>query len=225
VTALVVAAHPDDEVLGCGGTIARLAAAGEDVVVAILGEGMTSRRGADAPVGDDVDRLHAVSTAVGELLGAREVITHRLPDNRFDSVALLDIVHVVEDVVERVQPTVVYCQHGGDLNVDHQLVYRAVLAATRPQPGHPTREVLSFEVASSTEWAFGRLAPVFEPNVFVDVSAHLDRKLEAMAMYETELRRYPHPRSLEALRHAARRWGAVVGVEAAEAFQLVRSVR
>lgn len=224
MTTLIVAAHPDDEVLGCGGTIARLAAEGEDVVVLILGEGITSRVDVD-PAAPGVDRLHEIAGEAGRLLGAREVVTHRFADNRFDGVDLLDIVQVIERQVQHDEPSAVYCQHGGDLNVDHQLVFRATLAATRPQPGHPTREVLSFEVPSSTEWAFGRIDPPFVPNVFVDISAHLDRKLAALRLYETEMRPFPHPRSLDAVRHSAHRWGSVVGVAAAEAFQLVRSTR
>jgi LmbE family N-acetylglucosaminyl deacetylase len=223
---LVVAAHPDDEVLGAGGTIARRAAEGVDVHVLILGEGSTSR----APSRDEGDSaateaLVADAEAAAEVLGAASVSVVGLADNRFDSVDLLDVVKAIEAHVDRRQPSVVYTQHGGDVNVDHRRTFEAVLAATRPQPGHPVREVLAFAVNSSTEWAFATLAPVFTPQVFVDISATLPTKLEALACYEDELRPFPHPRSPEAVEAQARTWGSAVGVEAAEAFAVVRSIR
>ena len=225
MTVLVVAAHPDDEVLGCGGTITRLAQEGHDVYIAILGEGITSRyqqrEQADQAV---VEALHARSRQVAELLGARDLFLYNLPDNRFDTVPLLDVIKIVEELVERLQPQVIYTHHGGDLNVDHVVVHRAVLTATRPVAGCPVREICAFEVPSSTEWAFGQFQSVFRPNVFVDISATLETKVQAMALYESEARPFPHPRSPDALRAIAQRWGSAVGVEAAEVFELVRKV-
>lgn len=223
MSVLVVAAHPDDEVLGCGATMAKLAARGEDVDVLILGEGSTSR--ADTrDQGDQalVERLRDDSRRAAHVLGVRDVVAEGLPDNRFDTVALLDVVKLVEAQVESRRPSVVYSQHGGDVNVDHQITFRAVLAATRPVPGHPVREVLAFEVGSSTEWAFGAFAPAFHPTVFEDVTGFVDAKVEAMRCYPSEMREFPHPRSPEALRAAAARWGSAVGVQAAEAFSAVR---
>lgn len=223
---LVVAAHPDDEVLGCGGTVARYAAEGHEVDVVILGEGATSRHasreGADS---QEVASLRAAAERAHDTLGVRTTALHGLPDNRFDAVDLLEIVKLVEAAIEQHGPEVVFTQHGGDTNVDHQMTFRAVLAATRPQPGHPVREVHSFQVASSTEWAFGQLAPVFHANLFVDISEHLATKLAALEAYEAELREYPHPRSLDHVRDQARVAGATVGVTAAEAFHTVRVVR
>jgi len=223
VSILVVAAHPDDEALGCGATISRLASEGQQVVIAILGEGATSRsstRGASDKA--QVERLAEQARAAGKLLGAAEVRLFGLPDNRFDSVDLLDVVKVVESVVGDVQPEVILTHHGGDLNVDHGITHRAVLTATRPVAGQPVRAIYAFEVPSATEWAFHRHAPVFQPNTFVDVEGFLDRKIGGMAIYDTERRPFPHPRSPEALTSIARRWGSVVGCQAAEAFELVR---
>ncbi len=223
---LILAAHPDDEVLGCGGTLARHAREGHDVSVAILGEGVTSRfhRRKEA-ARDEVHALHDTSQRVADFLGARELHAFGLPDNRFDTLPLLEVVKVVEGLLEQVEPEVVYTQHGGDLNVDHAVLYRATLTATRPQTGMPIREVYAYEVPSSTEWAFQKFEPVFRPNTFVDISHTLDRKVAAMEMYESEARPFPHPRSPEALRATATRWGSVVGVGAAEAFELVRGIQ
>ena len=149
----------------------------------------------------------------------------RLPDNRFDTVPLLDVIKIIEKLIEQLQPRIIYTHHGSDLNIDHAIVHRAVLTATRPLAGCSVREIYAFEVASSTEWAFGQFQPAFQPNVFVDISATLETKVQALTLYESEARLFPHPRSPEALRAIARRWGSAVGVEAAEAFQLVRGVR
>ena len=223
---LVVAAHPDDEVLGCGGTIARLASEGYNVHVLILGEGITSRY--DDPAKADqklINALHERAQAVGALLGAKDVTVADFPDNRFDTVALLDIVKVVEKHISKAKPEVVFTQHGGDLNIDHERTFRAVLTATRALPGCPVKKVYAYEVASSSEWAFQQFDPVFHPNTFIDISATLEKKIAAMQTYESEARAFPHPRSPDALRSQARRWGSVAGVAAAEAFVLVREVR
>jgi LmbE family N-acetylglucosaminyl deacetylase len=225
VRILVVAAHPDDEVLGCGGTIARMADLGHEVYVGILGEGITSR----SPSRDDadpdlVDTLHHQCREAAGLLGVRKLFTYDLPDNRFDTVPLLDVVKMIEGLVDDLRPETVYTQHGGDLNVDHAITYRATLTATRPVQGSAVKTVYAYEVPSSTEWAFQRFEPVFRANMFVDVTSTLKRKLEAMGVYQTEIRPFPHPRSLRAIEAVARRWGSVIGREAAEAFELVRSV-
>jgi LmbE family N-acetylglucosaminyl deacetylase len=223
---MVVAAHPDDELLGCGGTAARLAREGHSVYTAILGEGITSRQAQRSGTNPaDLNSLHGCSQRVADLMGVKELSLHGLPDNRFDTVPLLDVIKVVEELIERWRPTAIYTHHGGDLNVDHQVVSRAVLTATRPIEGRPVRELYMFEIASSTEWAFQRLAPVFKPNVFVNIESTLPLKLEAMLQYESEVRRFPHPRSPEALTAIAQRWGSVVGCKAAEAFEAVMLIR
>lgn len=223
---LVVAAHPDDEVLGCGATIARLAREGAEVHIVILGEGITSRyEKEERPDRKLIENLHAASRQVAKLLGAKNLSLHNLPDNKFDTVPLLNVVKIVEEVVKEVRPRVVYTHHGGDLNVDHAITSRAVLTATRTIAGCPVRELLAFEVPSSTEWAFQQYEPVFRADVFMDVQATIEAKIKAMEQYEGEARPFPHPRSAEALRAIARRWGSVAGVEYAEAFSLVRSVR
>lgn len=223
---LVVAAHPDDEVLGCGGTIARLAAEGHEVRIAILAEGMTSRyQQREQADSQQLDHLHGNSQQAADKMGAKELVLCKLPDNRLDTVPLLDVVKLVEDLIEKFRPTVIYTHHPGDLNVDHGVVHRAVLTATRPTPGQGVREIYAFEVASSTEWAFQRLGASFRSSVFVDIGTTLETKVAALACYDTETREFPHPRSAEAVRAIAMRWGSVAGFPAAEAFELVRSLR
>ena len=226
MSVLVIAAHPDDEVLGCGGTIARLAGEGETVHIAILGEGITSRhaRREDADL-SAIDDLHADSRQAADVLGAASVQNFQFPDNRFDTVPLLEIVHQLESLITRHRPRTVFTQHGGDLNVDHQVTFRATLTATRPLKACPVHRVYSYEVASSSEWAFGEFMPVFSPHVWFDIGATLDRKIEAMQAYRSESRTFPHPRSPEALRAAAVCRGSQAGLPAAEAFALVREIR
>jgi LmbE family N-acetylglucosaminyl deacetylase len=225
MTTLVIAAHPDDEVLGCGGTIARLAGERQPVFIAILGEGATSRHERrDGAGAAEVEALRDDCRRVASHLGAEQVFTFGLPDNRFDSVPLLDVVKLIEGLVRDVGPEVIYTQHGGDLNVDHAVTFRATLTATRPMAGATVRAVYAYEVASSTEWAFGQFDPPFRPQRYVDISATLDRKIEAMQMYQSESRPAPHPRSPEALRALAARRGSEVGFGAAEAFAVVREL-
>lgn len=226
MTILVIAAHPDDEVLGCGGTIARFVQEGKKVFIAILGEGMTSRyeqrENADATL---VNALHSNAHEVSTFLGASDLFLFNLPDNRFDSLPLLDVVKTIEGLIERLHPSDVFTQHGGDLNIDHVVTYRATLTATRPMVGQSVKTLYSYEVPSSTEWAFAKFAPWFSPNVFFDVSQTIEKKIAAMQMYESESRPFPHPRSPEALKAVAMRWGSVVGVEYAEAFEVIRSIK
>jgi LmbE family N-acetylglucosaminyl deacetylase len=226
MTVLIVAAHPDDEVLGCGGTMARLAQEGHEVRVAILAEGMTSR----SPQREQADpkqlhHLHKQAQQAADILHAKEAVVRKLPDNRLDTVPLLEVVKLVEEMIEKFRPEVIYTHHPGDLNVDHGVVHRAVLTATRPVPGQKVREIFAMEVPSSTEWAFHRLEPCFRPNVFVDITGTLETKISALACYDTEARKFPHPRSPEALRAIAARWGSVAGFQAAEAFELIRSLK
>lgn len=217
-TALVVAAHPDDEALGCGGTMASLAAVGCAVKVAFIADGVGAR-GAEM-TGLDA-RRDAARDACGRL-GAEIVYMGSFPDNRLDTVALLDVVQVVEALVARYRPQLVMTHHPGDLSIDHRQVAAAVLTACRPVIGHPVSTVLSFEVNSSTEWNHPDAQPGFVPDIFVDIAATLGAKLDALRSYGTEIHPWPHPRSLEAVEHLARWRGAVVGVEAAEAFKVLR---
>lgn len=221
---LVVAAHPDDEVLGCGGTAARRAAAGDALHIGILGTGLTSRGGGQEG-GAAMRALQADARAVAGMLGAKSIVFGDFPDNRMDERPLLEVVKQVEAWIAEIRPEVVYTHHAGDLNVDHRVTNLAVLTATRPLPASTVRELYAFEVPSSTEWAFGQAGPAFRPNVFEDIASTIDVKVHCLERYSGEIRAFPHPRSGEALRAAAKRWGSVAGLSYAEAFELIRSVR
>lgn len=223
---LVVAAHPDDEVLGCGGTIARHAEAGDAVQVLIVAEGATSRHGQRdrGEAAEELSSLVQAAQAAGTILGAAGVELLQLPDNRLDSLDRLDLIQRIEERIAWHQPQVVYVHHAGDVNIDHRRLHEAVVTACRPIPGQPVRRLLSYEVASSTEWQPPGSAPPFQPNWFVDITAHWPRKRQALEAYVAEMRPWPHARSIAALEHLARWRGSQVGVEAAEAFCLLRQL-
>jgi LmbE family N-acetylglucosaminyl deacetylase len=223
---LVIAAHPDDEVLGCGGTIARHADAGDQVQVLILAEGSTSRQQHRdrAEVTRELFALAQAAQQAGAILGAQGVELLDLPDNRLDSIDRLDLIKQIEECIALHQPQVVYVHHAGDVNIDHRRLHEAVVTACRPTPGQPVRRLLSYEVASSTEWQPPGSAPAFQPNWFVDITAQWDRKRQALEAYAAEMRPWPHARSIEALEHLARWRGAQVGVGAGEAFCLLRQL-
>ena len=219
-TITVIAAHPDDEVLGCGGTMARHAAAGDEVHAVFLADGVTSRVSSEA---DMQARMRAANNAA-RVLGAQPPVFFGLPDNRLDSLDLLDVVQKLERLLAEIRPEIIYTHSATDLNIDHRITHQAVLTACRPQPGSTVRTIYAFEVLSSTHWASHEMVPAFQPSRFVDISAHLQQKLEALACYAEEMRPYPHARSAEAVEALARHRGATVGLEAAEAFSVIREI-
>jgi LmbE family N-acetylglucosaminyl deacetylase len=225
-TALVVAAHPDDEVLGCGATIARLSHEGWKVHVLIVAEGVTSReskRDVDAKL-IDLSALAKCAQEANKILGTASVDLLSLPDNRMDSIQLLDVVKIVEEYVYKYKPSLLFTHHAGDVNIDHRVLHDAVIAASRPQPEHAVKELLFFEVPSSTEWRPEASGIYFKPNYFYDVSAYISKKIAALSEYSHEIRNFPHPRSLDAVNHLASWRGASVGCKAAEAFMLGRCI-
>lgn len=218
---LVVAAHADDEALGCGGTIARHVQAGDRVEVVFVADGVSARPGAAA---DDLARRQAATEHARQILGIAQTHFLGLPDNRLDSLPLLDIVQPLEAIIASVRPDVIYTHHLGDLNVDHRLTHQAVLTACRPQPGASVRQILAFEVLSSTEWG-GACALPFVANYFVDIGSTLDTKLRALEAYALEMRPAPHSRSLVHVQGLAHHHGHCVGIEAAEAFMVIRQIQ
>jgi len=221
---LVIAAHPDDEVLGCGGTIAKLIKQGFETYTLILGEGITSRddKRSKEKRCREITNLKEHAKKANTILGVKKVFYHDFPDNRFDTVSFLDIVKVIEKIKNKIKPNIVFTHYEKDLNIDHQITYKAVITATRPVREETVREVYSFEIPSSTEWSY----PLsFSPNVFYDISETIDVKLRALEEYKTELREYPHPRSLDGVKLIAKDWGMKVGLNYAEAFKCVRIIK
>ena len=213
-TVLVIAPHGLDEALGCGGTMARHADEGDAVHVLILfGDGS----GRDA-----ARRINAQKAA--KILGARAPRFASFPENRSDTLPLLDVVAAIEKCVAELKPQIVYVSHGGNLNIDHQISFRAAATALRPVPGSSVRSIYAYEILSSTDWAPAGLGGAFDANRFVEITAQLERKLSALEVYGDEMRAAPHSRSTGGMRALAALRGGTVGFGAAEAFHCVREI-
>jgi len=218
-TILVIAAHSDDEALGCSGTIAKHIKQGDSVHLLFMTDGVASRSGRR----DDEKRLTAAQDAA-QILEVSSFTNLNFPDNKMDSIPLLDIVKEIENTIVQTQPEVIYTHHIGDLNIDHQITHKSVVTACRPQPSFCVEEIYAFEVLSSTEWNTPGVA-VFSPNVFIDITDYIDIKKQVLEVYSEEMRQPPHSRSIDnTLRLNALR-GSSVGVDYAEAFELIRMSR
>jgi LmbE family N-acetylglucosaminyl deacetylase len=214
---LVIAAHPDDEILGVGGTILKHSINGDEVEAIILATGITSRIGESK---DKIEKLRVDSKKVCKLLKMKKVTHHNFPDNKMDSVPLLDVVKVIEDKISKFKPEKIFTHHYNDLNIDHRITYQATLTACRPI-NSTVNEIICFEIPSSTEWNYPQK---FNPNYFVNISKQLKMKIKAMETYKGEIRKFPHPRSSKYLKVLAEKWGAVSGNNAAEAFEIIRKI-
>jgi N-acetylglucosamine malate deacetylase 1 len=219
-TVLGIVAHPDDETLGAGGTLARHAARGDQVHLLFLADG-TGSRGADERT---VARRAQAARSAALALGVCEPSFLQFPDNRLDQIDLLEIIQAIEPVIENVAPRTIYTHHVGDLNIDHVLCHRAVLTACRPVSGSSVRRIYGMEIPSSTEWSSPNAASTFLPTRFVDIYATAGAKRRALEAYAEEMRPFPHPRSLEAIDSLAAWRGASAGLKAAEAFTVIREI-
>lgn len=215
---LVVAAHADDEALGCGGTIAKHVAQGDLVKVIFMTNGVSSRNGNSTT--DESDRESAMIQAL-ETLGVRNYQCFNFPDNQMDSIPLLSVVKVIEEVINLFQPSIVYSHFAHDLNIDHRITHQAVMTACRPIKGSSVQKILSFEVLSSTEWQSPSMIG-FQGQYIVDISRYWQQKEQALLCYQEELREFPHSRSLACIEALATLRGASHGVAKAEAFQVER---
>lgn len=228
-TVLVVAAHPDDEVLGCGATVAGLKRQGWRAVLVLMTRGVTGRsETVEAVTAEDLQAQQALAeqtARAAQVIGFDRVVSHDFPDNRMDTVARADLAHVLASLVQEERPHLVLTHHPGDYNWDHTLTFEAVMMAARPNPPEfCPPEIRTFEILSSTERAWQEPSRAFHPNCWVDVARTIDRKKLALSYYAGELRSYPHPRSLEAMEYLARKRGNEVGLAYAEAFHIVRKV-
>jgi N-acetylglucosamine malate deacetylase 1 len=216
---LVVSAHPDDEVLGPGGTLRRHVLRGDQVMAFVACCGSNLRYGTEAE-----RKLREASSAVAVLLGFLEVRLGDLPDQGLDTMSLVRVIDPLERLLSEYRPDVLYTHDAADINRDHRILFEALAVAARPYSAPYLARFACFETPSSTEWGRGAGLPPFDPTGFVDIGETLEDKLRAFALYESEVRPAPHPRSGESLRARARHWGSVVGCEAAEAFRIVRDV-
>ena len=231
---LIIAAHPDDEVLGMGGTIAKHASRHDNVTIIYMATGITARRESSEQkytiknipkkIQEDwqqeIEKLRRDAKKSAKLLKVKNVKFFDFPDNEMDGIHLLKVVKVIEKEIKIAKPDRIYTNHYSDLNVDHKVVYNATLAACRPS-SFPVNEIISFEVLSSTEWSYPYN---FNPNYFINVEKYVGEKIKAMKSFVSEIRKFPHPRSPENIEHTLRRWGSVSGFKAAEAFELIRRI-
>jgi len=231
---VVFVAHPDDEVLGMGGTILRHAQKGDYIKVIYFTTGITSRRSTDyrnntlyeqnekkiKSTQKQIEDLRKDAKKSCKILRVNDIEFYDFPDNEMDSIPLLKIIKTVEKEIAETKPDRVYTHHHHDLNIDHRIVFNAVLTACRPV-GSTVKELITFEVSSSTEWNYPMY---FNPNYFVNIKTQLSSKISAMQAYKNEIRNFPHPRSAKNLRNIAERWGSVSGNVASEAFEIIRKI-
>ena len=218
----VIVAHPDDEVLAFGGTICRHTDNGDHVRILFLATGLAARtpEGKVAPA--ELEKLRSEAMKAAEVMGVRDVEFADFPDNRMDTVPLLDVIKKITVFVEKLDPTVIYTHHSGDLNIDHSVIARAVITACRPVPGSRVKRIYAGEILSSSEYSLPQHR--FLPNTYVAIEPYIDRKREALQCYSSEIRYWPHPRSIKAVALQARMRGSECGLEAAEALWLLRDI-
>ncbi len=219
-TVLVVAAHSDDEALGCAGTIAKHVSHGDKVHVLFMTDGVGSR----GVIANESLERRSIAEKSMMILGVTSMENLTFPDNKMDSVSLLDITQLLEASIEKIRPDIIYTHHIGDLNIDHQITHKAVLTASRPQPGSSIKEIYSFEVLSSTEWQTPGVN-LFSPSIFVNITSFIDVKRKVLDVYCEEMRDEPHSRSVENVLRLCQLRGNCVGVEFAEAFMSIREIR
>ena len=213
---LIIAPHPDDEVLGCGGTIAKHTKEGDEVYLCIVTKGYTP----DWSEEFIKNRPKEIEKA-NKILGIKKTYFLDYPTVKLDTIPQKELNEAISKVVNEVKPDILYIPHKGDLNKDHRLVFESSLVATRPA-NHKVKKILSYETLSESEW--GQPIEVFISNVYVDISETFGKKIEAMKAYGSELKQYPHPRSLGIIEALAKKRGSEVGVKFAEAFMLIREI-
>lgn len=218
---LVVAAHPDDETLGCGGAIAKHSNEGDEVKVIVMTDGVSSRFISKSK--EVKNRNEALQKAM-RILGADLLRCGEFPDNMLDTVPLLELIQYIENLKKDFNFDIIYTHSPSDLNIDHRIIFEATLTAFRPEPEECITEIRSFEIPSSTDYSSGKINQNFSPNLFIDTSSHHELKLKALGCYDMELRDFPHSRSLESVNALAKTRGASVGLKMAEAFEVIRRI-
>ncbi len=232
---LVIVAHPDDEVLGMGGTLKKLSNKNHDIKIVFLATGISARRSEKftnetkykidknltKKMDEQIKKLRLDAKTALKILGIKDIEFFNFPDNEMDKISNLEITKTIESIIKKFNPEIIYTHTKNDINVDHRTIFNATITATRPTTKLNVKKVICFEVPSSSEWNFG---DIFSPNIFVEIKEELSYKTRAIEAYKTELKKFPHPRSAKALDVIAKRWGTVSGFDAAEAFELIREL-
>ncbi len=221
---LVVAAHPDDEILGCGGTIIEHTKKKDKVGIIIVSEGISSRSGKEKIKKEKIKKLHEVSKKISKILGLKFIKFFDFPDNRLDDINQLYVIKKIEQEIEKFKPDIVYTHHHSDLNIDHKIINNATIVACRPFPNQTVKKILTFEIPSSSNWIDFSNSQ-FSPNYFVDITNSIKKKISLLKLYKNEMRPWPHARSIKAIESLAYYRGSSNGLRAAEAFHLVRSIK
>ena len=211
---LVIAAHPDDEILGSGGTIKKLVNSGHKVISVIVAKGRK----------EEEENIKPLILKANEQIGVEEVLFLEFPNLLLETIPLHKINKSIEALLDKYDPSIIFTHHYGDTNRDHQILFQAVLTAARPLPGKRPVEILCFETVSSSEWSQHTNDKEFKPNYFVDITDTIDEKIKSLKHYDVEMRPFPHPRSYEGVQYLARVRGMTVGIEFAEAFEVIRRV-
>jgi len=214
---LIIVAHPDDEVLGCGATIAKHTQNGDTVQTVFIADGFSSR--------ENSSNRDSSAYKASEILGCEKPVFLNFPDNQLDTISLLRIVKEVEKSIEDFQPSIIYTHHFGDLNIDHQITHKAVMTACRPQPNFCVKEIYSFEILSATHWQSPSMGAAFNSNYFINVSGFMEKKIKALQHYDNEMQEYPHARSYESVVNLAKFRGSLAGIKVAEGFFIERLVK
>jgi LmbE family N-acetylglucosaminyl deacetylase len=211
---LVIAAHPDDEILGSGGTIKKLVNSGHRVISVIVAKGRK----------EEEEHIKPLILKANEQIGVEEVLFLEFPNLLLETIPLHKINKSIEALLDKYDPSIIFTHHYGDTNRDHQILFQAVLTAARPLPRKRPVEIVCFEVVSSSEWSQHTNDKEFKPNYFVDITDTIDEKIKSLKHYDVEMRPFPHPRSYEGVQYLARVRGMTVGIEFAEAFEVIRRV-
>jgi N-acetylglucosamine malate deacetylase 1 len=220
---LVVAAHPDDEILGCGGTMIRHVDEGDEVHVVFMADGVTSRSSKETLL-DEINKRKKSAIEACKIVGTQQPVFLGLLDNQMDTYSMLEITQKLEKIIIKIEPNIVYTHNNKDLNIDHQLTHKAVMTACRPQPKRSVSKIYSFEILSSTGWGSSTTENVFTPNMYVDITKEWKKKLTTLGCYNNEVKSFPHARSYKSIEALAVYRGSHVGVDSAEAFYLERGV-
>jgi LmbE family N-acetylglucosaminyl deacetylase len=221
-TILIIAAHPDDDAFGCGGTIAKLSKNKNNIYAIYFTDGVSARLNQKDLKKNIIQRRLNTNTAA-KILGIKNYSYCLYPDNKLDSIPLLEIVQRIEQEIKVIKPDIIFTHFGNDLNIDHRIINKAVITATRPKPKNKVKKILLFETLSNTEWNFSGSKTSFNPNYFVDISKTIDKKIKAAKSYNKEIFSWPHPRSVKGIKILAMFRGQSVGLKLAEGFQLLRA--